>query len=42
MKGRVYDPKLGRFRITDPLVANLFSGQSFNAYAYVLGAPCQA
>jgi RHS repeat-associated protein len=39
MKGRVYDPKLGRFLTTDPIVANLFSGQSFNAYAYVLGNP---
>jgi RHS repeat-associated protein len=39
MKGRVYDPKLGRFLTTDPIVANLFSGQSFNSYAYVLGNP---
>jgi RHS repeat-associated protein len=39
MRGRIFDPKLGRFLTTDPIVANLFSGQSFNAYAYVLGNP---
>jgi RHS repeat-associated protein len=39
MKGRVYDPKLGRFLTTDPIVANLYFGQSFNAYSYVLGNP---
>ena len=39
MKGRVYDPKLGRFLTTDPIVANLFFGQSFNAYSYVLNSP---
>jgi RHS repeat-associated protein len=39
MKGRIFDPKLGRFLTTDPVVPNLFSGQSFNSYAYVLNNP---
>lgn len=39
MKGRLFDPKLGRFTTTDPVVANLYSGQSFNAYSYVRGNP---
>jgi RHS repeat-associated protein len=41
-RGRVYDPKVGRFLTTDPIVSNLYSGQSFNPYSYVTGAPCQA
>jgi RHS repeat-associated protein len=39
MKGRIFDPKLGRFMTTDPVVADLYSGQSFNAYSYVHGNP---
>jgi RHS repeat-associated protein len=39
MKGRLMDPKLGRFLSTDPIVADLFSGQSLNPYSYVLGNP---
>jgi RHS repeat-associated protein len=39
MRGRIFDPKLGRFLTTDPIVANLYDGQSFNKYAYVLNNP---
>jgi RHS repeat-associated protein len=39
MRGRVYDPKVGRFLTTDPIVSNLYSGQSFNAYSYVVNNP---
>jgi RHS repeat-associated protein len=39
MKGRLMDPRLGRFLSTDPIVADLFSGQSLNPYSYVLGNP---
>jgi RHS repeat-associated protein len=39
MRGRVYDPKVGRFLTTDPIVADLYSGQSFNPYSYVAGNP---
>ncbi|MCX8501008.1 MAG: RHS repeat-associated core domain-containing protein, partial [Alphaproteobacteria bacterium] len=33
MKGRVFDPKVGRFLSTDPVVSNLLSGQSWNPYS---------
>src|ERR1700677_4424582 len=39
MKGRLYDPKAGRFLTTDPLVADPLSAQSWNAYAYVENNP---
>jgi len=39
MKGRILDPKLGRFLTTDPIVSNLYDGQSLNSYAYVLNNP---
>jgi RHS repeat-associated protein len=39
MKGRVYDPKAGRFLTTDPLVSDLLSAQSWNAYSYVTNNP---
>jgi RHS repeat-associated protein len=39
MKGRIFDPKLGRFLTTDPIVSNLYFGQSLNAYSYVLNNP---
>ena len=39
MKGRVFDPKIGRFLTTDPLIADLTFGQSLNAYSYVLNNP---
>jgi len=38
-KGRILDPKLGRFLTTDPIVSNLYFGQSFNAYSYTLNNP---
>jgi RHS repeat-associated protein len=39
MKGRVYDPKAGRFLTTDPLVSDPLSAQSWNAYSYVGNNP---
>ncbi|XYH97998.1 RHS repeat-associated core domain-containing protein [Sorangium sp. So ce1128] len=39
MRGRMYDPVIGRFLTPDPLVANPLSGQSFNPYSYVLNNP---
>jgi RHS repeat-associated protein len=39
MKGRILDPKLGRFLTTDPIVSNLHDGQSFNAYSYTRNNP---
>ena len=39
MAGRLYDPELGRFLSPDPYVADMASGQDWNAYAYVGGRP---
>jgi hypothetical protein len=39
MKGRIYDPKIGRFLQTDPIVADPHFGQSWNPYSYVLNSP---
>src|SRR5262249_44139907 len=39
MKGRIFDPKVGRFLTTDPIVAAPFSGQGWNPYSYVLNRP---
>ena len=39
MKGRMYDPKLGRFLTPDPIVAHPHFGQSWNPYSYVLNSP---
>jgi RHS repeat-associated protein len=39
MKGRIYDPKVGRFLTTDPIVSAPLFGQSWNAYSYVLNNP---
>jgi RHS repeat-associated protein len=39
MKGRLYDPKIGRFTTTDPVIADVSNGQSFGAYSYVLNNP---
>ncbi|MEO7593549.1 MAG: RHS repeat-associated core domain-containing protein, partial [Byssovorax sp.] len=39
MKGRLYDPKVGRFLTTDPLVSHPGFGQSWNPYSYVLNSP---
>ncbi|WP_437955465.1 RHS repeat-associated core domain-containing protein [Sorangium sp. So ce119] len=39
MKGRMYDPRIGRFLTTDPIVSFVFFGQSWNPYSYVLNSP---
>lgn len=39
MRGRVYDPKLGRFLTPDPFISQALSGQSWNRYAYVANNP---
>jgi RHS repeat-associated protein len=39
MRGRVYDPKLGRFLTADPFIGNALSGQSWHRYAYVENNP---
>jgi RHS repeat-associated protein len=39
MQGRIYDPRLGRFLMTDPLVSDPLNGQRWNAYSYVLNNP---
>jgi RHS repeat-associated protein len=39
MKGRMYDPKLGRFLTPDPLVSAPYHGQSWNPYSYVVNNP---
>jgi RHS repeat-associated protein len=39
MRGRIYDPRLGRFLQTDPIVSHPHFGQSWNPYSYVLNSP---
>jgi RHS repeat-associated protein len=39
MKGRIYDPRVGRFLTTDPLVSHPGFSQSWNPYSYVLNNP---
>ncbi len=39
MKGRLYDPRIARFTTTDPVIADMHFGQSFNAYSYVWNNP---
>ena len=39
MRGRIYDPKLARFTTTDPVIADIRDGQSFNSYSYVWNNP---
>ncbi len=39
MRGRIYDPKVGRFLQTDPLVSRPLFSQSWNPYSYVLNSP---
>jgi RHS repeat-associated protein len=39
MKGRLYDPMLGRFLSTDPIVGDPGDGQSWNPYSYVKNNP---
>jgi hypothetical protein len=38
-KGRLYDPKLGRFLQVDPLQTDLFNAQRWNSYSYGLNNP---
>ena len=39
MRGRMFDPRLGRFTTTDPVIADIWNGQSLNRYSYVNGNP---
>jgi RHS repeat-associated protein len=39
MKGRLYEPAIGRFTTPDPLVQNPGASQSLNRYAYVFNNP---
>jgi RHS repeat-associated protein len=39
MRGRIYDPRLGRFLSTDPIVSSPHFGQSWNPYSYVHNSP---
>ncbi|XXS69730.1 RHS repeat-associated core domain-containing protein [Sorangium sp. So ce131] len=39
MKGRVYDPRVGRLLTTDPIMQAPLSGQSWNPYSYVRNSP---
>jgi RHS repeat-associated protein len=39
MKGRIYDPTLGRFLQADPFIQSPTDSQSFNRYSYVLNNP---
>jgi RHS repeat-associated protein len=39
MNARLYDARVGRFISPDPIVGNLFDGQSFNRYSYVNNNP---
>ncbi|QSQ27350.1 hypothetical protein JY651_21645 [Pyxidicoccus parkwayensis] len=39
MRGRIYDPKLGRFLSPDPFIQAPLRSQSFNRYSYVLNNP---
>jgi RHS repeat-associated protein len=38
-RGRMYDPKIGRFTSPDPLVVGPYSGAAHNRYAYVGNRP---
>lgn len=42
MNGRTYDPLIGRFMQTDPLVQYLEDAQSYNRYAYLGNNPLNA
>ncbi|MFT3925438.1 MAG: RHS repeat-associated core domain-containing protein [Myxococcales bacterium] len=39
MRGRVYDPMLGRFLTPDPIVQNPLNLQSWNPYSYIMNSP---
>ena len=42
MRGRLYDPKIGRFLTADPFVTNPLRSQGWNRYAYVENNPLNA
>ncbi|MCY1044145.1 hypothetical protein OV208_22700 [Corallococcus sp. bb12-1] len=39
MRGRLYDPRAGRFLSADPFVSAPFSSQGYNRYSYVFNNP---
>lgn len=39
MKGRIYDPKIGRFLTPDPLISDPAQSESLNPYSYVRNNP---
>ncbi|MEZ4302514.1 MAG: RHS repeat-associated core domain-containing protein, partial [Polyangiaceae bacterium] len=39
MKGRMFDPRLGRFLTTDKVVSDRFFSQAWNPYSYVANSP---
>lgn len=39
MRGRLYDPRVGRFLQVDPVVGDRLSAQSWNGYSYVRNSP---
>ncbi|MEZ4299443.1 MAG: RHS repeat-associated core domain-containing protein, partial [Polyangiaceae bacterium] len=39
MRGRMFDPRIGRFLTTDRVVSDRFFSQAWNPYAYVLNSP---
>jgi hypothetical protein len=39
MQGRVYDPGLGRFLSTDPIIQNPAQAQTLNPYSYIFNNP---
>jgi RHS repeat-associated protein len=39
MRGRLFDPHLARFTTPDPVIPDIFDGQSFNSFAYVWNNP---
>ncbi|NOK11035.1 RHS repeat-associated core domain-containing protein [Corallococcus exercitus] len=39
MRGRLYDPRAGRFLSVDPFVSAPFSSQGYNRYSYVFNNP---
>lgn len=42
MRGRMYDPAIGRFLTADPLVKNVQNSQNWNRYSYVSNSPLNA
>jgi RHS repeat-associated protein len=39
MRGRMYDPRVGRFLTVDPVVQSPLGSQSWNSYSYVQNSP---